>query len=95
MSDDLISRKAVIDLIKNCHVLEDSYCLIDYINELPVSCNADKIIEQLEENAKYFQGEADELAQKGDWGTAADLQGRSKAYKDAAKIIKSGGVADD
>lgn len=35
MNNDWISRSAVIELIENCHVLEDAYCLIDYINELP------------------------------------------------------------
>ena len=52
----------------------------------------DKVIEQLEENAKYFQSEADELAQVGNWGTATEFQGKAVAYRDAAKIAKSGGV---
>lgn len=92
MSNDLISRKAVIELIENCHVLEDAYCLVDYINELPVAYNVDKVVERLEENAKYSQSEADELAQVGDWGTATELQGKAAAYRDAAKTVKSGGI---
>ena len=52
-----------------------------FLNAVPTAYDVDKVVEQLEENAKYFQSEADELAQKGDWGTATDLQGRATAYK--------------
>ena len=52
MSDDLISRKAVIDLIESCHVFEDAYCLVDYINELPAAYDVDKVVEQMEEYVK-------------------------------------------
>lgn len=54
--------------------------------------NVDKVVERLEENAKYFQSEADELAQMGNWGTATELQGKAAAYRDAAKTVKSGGI---
>ncbi len=47
---------------------------------------------RLQENAEYFQGEADGLSQVGNWGTAADLEGRAKAYRDAVDIIKSSGI---
>lgn len=62
------------------------------IDEQPTAYDVDKVVEQLEENAKYFQSEADELAQKGDWGTATDLQGRATAYRNVAKTVKSGGI---
>ena len=45
MKNDLISRKSVIELIENCHVMEDAYCLIDYINELPASYDFDKVMQ--------------------------------------------------
>lgn len=47
MSNDLIRRKAVIELIENCHVLEDAYCLVDYINEMPTAYDVDKVVERL------------------------------------------------
>lgn len=47
MNNDLISRKAVIELIENCHVMEDAYCLIDYINDLPTAYDVEKVAEQL------------------------------------------------
>lgn len=46
MNNDWISRSAVIELIESCHVLEDAYCLIDYINELPAVYDADRVEEQ-------------------------------------------------
>ena len=63
-----------------------------FLNAVPTAYDVDKVVEQLEENAKYFQSEADELAQKGDWGTATDLQGRATAYRNVAKTVKSGGI---
>ena len=63
-----------------------------FLNAVPTAYDVDKVVEQLEKNAKYFQSEADELAQKGDWGTATDLQGRATAYRNVAKTVKSGGI---
>lgn len=40
-------------------------------------------------------GKNGEFAEMGGFGTATDLQGRAAAYRDAAKIVKSGGVSDD
>lgn len=63
-----------------------------FLDAIPAAYDVDRVIEQLEENAKYFQSEADELAQVGDWGTATELQGKAAAYRDAAKTVKSGGI---
>lgn len=98
LSNDLISRSALLEEInsdenkKADRLMREWYA--NMVSRQPAAYDVDKVIEQLEENAKYFQGEADELAQKGDWGTATDLQGRATAYKDSAEIVKSGGVAD-
>lgn len=64
------------------------------VNDEPTAYDVDKVVKQLEEYADYFRSEADELSQVGNWGTATDLQGRATAYRDAARIIKSGGVAE-
>lgn len=63
-----------------------------FLDAIPTAYDVDKVVERLEENAKYFQSEADELAQVGDWGTATELQGKAAAYRDAAKTVKSGGI---
>ena len=60
--------------------------------EQPTAYDVDKVVEKLEEYAKYFQSEADGLAQVGNWGTATELQGKAAAYRDAAKTVKSGGI---
>lgn len=106
MSDDLISRRRLIVRLKNESIIpflktnfNDKHKQIiefeDMVKTQPTAYDVDKVVKQLEENAKYFQSEANELAQKGDWGTATDLQGRATAYRDAAKIVRSGGVAND
>lgn len=101
MSDEYIKKKDILKFIEdikcNKDVTKNYGTLLDimrYIRKMP-TYDVDSIIKHLEENAKYFQSEADELAQKGDWGTATDLQGRATAYKDAVEIVKSGGVADE
>ena len=86
------------DELKNQEVLEKLRTaefddeIEDVIGKIPTAYSVDKVVERLEENAKYFQSEADELAQVGDWGTATELQGKAAAYKDAAKTVKSGGI---
>jgi len=69
---------------------------IEKISELidgqSTAYDVDKVVGRLEEDAKYFQSEADELAQVGNWGTATELQGKAAAYRDAAKTVKSGGI---
>lgn len=63
-----------------------------FLDAIPTAYYVDKVVEQLEENAKYFQSESDGLAHAGNWGAATDLQGRATAYKDSADIVKSGGI---
>lgn len=62
------------------------------IDSQPIAYDVDKVVEQLEEYAKYFQSEADGLAQVGNWGTATELQGKAAAYRDAVEIVKSSGI---
>ncbi|RKJ46551.1 hypothetical protein D7X98_04130 [bacterium 1XD8-76] len=95
MSNDLISRNA---LLKKMTDRTFSSYLHEYrhyqntVKDMPTAYDVDKVVERLEENAEYFQSEADGLAQVGNWGTAADLEGRAKAYRDAVEIVKSGGI---
>lgn len=64
----------------------------DHIARLVLEQPTAYVVEQLEENAKCFQCEADGLAQVGNWGTATELQGKAAAYRDAAKTVKSCGI---
>ena len=92
MSNDLINRSALMQSLRNNVLVDVTQNLEQAIAEQPAAYDMDKVVERLEENAEYFQSEADELAQVGDWGTAAELEGRAKAYRDAAEIVKSGGI---
>lgn len=58
----------------------------------PTAYDVDKVVERLEEEAKYNQSEANELAQRGDYGTATRLEGIAKGYKYSLDIVKSGGI---
>ena len=81
MSNDLISRKAVIELIENCHVLEDAYCLVDYINELTVAYDVDKVVEQIESSSTDRDG------------IVCYVDKKPVMTKEVAiKIVKSGGI---
>ena len=87
MSDDLISRKAVIDLIESCHVFEDAYCLVDYINELPAAYDVDKVVEQLEECAIIELGITKEKFEmdRGEYSSYCAL-----SLTETKEIVKSG-----
>lgn len=74
------------------YIVQGLFEAFELIGNVPTAYDVDKVVEQLEENAKYFQSEADELAQMGNWGTATELQGKAAAYRDAAKTVKSGGI---
>lgn len=48
--NDLISREAVIDILKQTGIIQDNdlgYCIIDEINRIPTAYDVDKVIEQL------------------------------------------------
>lgn len=70
--------------------IEDA--LLGIVKSQPTAYDVDKVVEQLEKDAKYFQSEANGLAQVGDFGTATELQGKAAAYRDAVKTVKSGGI---
>lgn len=95
MSGDLISRSAVIQLIENCHVLEDAYCLVDYVNELDASYDAEKVIQQLEENKESVIKTIENLYRKLATLEMADpLKELIEEYtRQQIEIVKSGGTA--
>lgn len=47
---DLISREAVIDVLKQTGIIQDNdlgHCVIDEINRIPIAYDVDKIVEEL------------------------------------------------
>lgn len=87
MNNDLISRKSVIELIENCHVMEDAYCLVDYINELPIAYDIDGVMEKLEQHKKEIEcrKERDIL------NRVANVNSKATVEKDI-EIVKSGWI---
>lgn len=78
--------------IANNYPADRANKMCELIDCQPIAYDVDKVVESLEEDAKYFQDEADGLAQVGNWGIATELQGKAAAYRDVAKIVKSGGI---
>lgn len=102
MNNDLISRSVLLKALEEkvypekygekCNALDVINGVLQVIGEQPTAYDEDKVVKQLEENAKYFQSEADELAKVGDFGTATELQGKAAAYRDAVKTVRPGGI---
>lgn len=89
MNGDLISRKAVIELIEGCHVLEDAYCLVDYINELPTAYDVDKVMERLEE---YAHSNICNSHNGCPYRDNEDMNCENCGAMGAVEIVKSGGI---
>ncbi len=54
--NDLISRKMVIDILKQSGIIVDNVrgnLIIEEINRIPTAYDVDKVIEQLEDYGKY------------------------------------------
>ena len=92
MSNDLISRKAVIELIENCHVLEDAYCLVDYINELTVAYDVDKVVERLEEKTEIAYNRYMDCSPNTPPSVYARYGTQYNERKLCLEIVKSGGI---
>lgn len=98
MSNDLISKKAVINaVVRNCRLKTENneeYGFIDIladIEDYPTAYDAEKIVERLSELKTYKLNMADamsEIMRRGELGTYVCLE-------DVVEIVKSGGVSDD
>ena len=55
--NDLISRKVVIDILKQSGIIVDNVrgnLIIEEINRIPTAYDVDKVVEQLEESERYI-----------------------------------------
>lgn len=101
MSDDLISRKALIEEINRYyytvnpeirrveHIAKAHIC--ELIDKQPTAYDVDKVIEHLKELKTYKLNLADamlEIMRRGELGNYVCLE-------DVIKIVKSGGVSDE
>ena len=92
---DLISRKAVMELIESKCVdgawenedttFIDAYGLIDDVGDMPTAYDTDNVVEQIHE---YFKGEVDSLNGKEPWDIL-------KHNRVVCEIVKRGGIDED
>lgn len=89
---DLISREAVIDVLKQTGIIQDNdlgHCVIDEINRIPIAYDVDKVVKQLEvakngySTAQYMTATNDELIKR--------FSAKEKAMNLAIEIVKAGG----
>ena len=106
MSDDLISRKAVIKLIDelgyvNCRDQKDykANSRIDKIRqrimEMPIVYDVDEVVERLKKKAEYAESKAAEYDEKGNITMMDIWDTKAKSYRNAIEIVKSRGGADE
>lgn len=98
MSDDLISRKAVIDILENMIFvagkdLSKSYLLQDAkerISRLNIAFDKEKTIKELKQNRDIAEAEYKAVEEFGHDGS--ELLGKATAYNLAMAIVEKGGI---
>lgn len=87
MNNDLISRSAVIDVIKRHEC--DTSRIMEGVMNLPIAYNVDKVIEQLEECAIIELGITKEKFEmdRGEYSGYCAL-----SLTETKEIVKSGGI---
>ena len=84
MSNDLISRSAVIDVIKR-HECDTSRIMGGGVMDLPIAYDVDKVLEQLEEERNpMYRADGSLMSER-----------RLIEIDKAVEIVKSGGIAEE
>ena len=96
---DLISKSAVIDVLKETGIIQDNdlgHLVVDEIERIPTAYNVDKVVEELEEKAKDRRNRAYMIPNAEVNIFAQYLLGMSVVLEDVAiEIVKGGGVNDN
>lgn len=99
MSDDLISRKSLLDIFSKNSIFEhitnaDGKNAIEIIKEQETVCNIGNVIQQLKENEEDLIKSIREVSPSGRYTASADeLKSLIEEYtKEQIKIVKTGGV---
>ena len=89
MSDDLISRKAVLNILTEARVKDSILCspafvemITQRIKKIPTAFDKEKVIEELEYDK--------EMSAK--YSTGLRKQGHIEAFDEAISIVKKGGI---
>lgn len=93
MSDDLISRKAVLDIIKKHEC--DTSRIMGGVIELKTAYDVDKVVEQLKENEEdVIKAIRENAESEFSLIKVMDLEKLFEEYtQEQIEIVKSGGVA--
>lgn len=101
MSDDLISRKAVLNILTESRVKDSILCspafvemLTQRINKMPTAFDKEKVINELVELRQKEYSHSDEVFESIDGEEIYDAgrsQGRFEAYHNAIEIVEKGG----
>lgn len=102
MSNDLISRKAVLDIlteecVRSSILASPAFAemLAQHIKKLPTAFDKEKVIEELVELRQKDYSESDEEPELSDGEEIYDegrSQGRFEAFHTAIKIVEKGGI---
>lgn len=90
MSNDLISRSALMQSLRNNVLVDVTPNLEQAIEEQPVAYNLDKVVERLEELAVCAESKAAEYDEAGKIDRMNIHDGKAAAYKNTIRIVKSG-----
>ena len=102
MSDDLISRKAVLNILTEARVKDSILCspafpeiLAQRIRKLPTAFDKERVIDELVELRQIEYNDSDEEPELLDGEEIYDegrSQGRFEAYHRAIEIVEKGGI---
>lgn len=99
MSNDLISRKAVLDIlteerVRNSILASPTFVelLVQRIQKVPAAFDKEKVIEELKTKAEITQKRKEFFIEKGFTQEECLLDGKERAYKNAIEIVEKGGV---
>lgn len=92
MSNDLISRSALMQSLRNNVLVDVTPNLEQAIEEQPTAYNVDKVVEQLEEMRLKRE---EQLRACVDNDMADYLRCKMSAIAEAIEIVKSGGIAEE
>lgn len=92
MSNDLISRSALMQSLRNNVLVDLTSNLEQAIEEQPTAYDVDKVVERMEELASCEESRAAEYDEAGKIDRMNIHDGKAAAYKNTIRIIKSGGI---
>ena len=92
MSNDLISRSALMQSLRSNLLVDVTPNLEQAIDEQPTACNVDKMIKRLEELIICEESRAAQYDEAGKYDLMCICDEKVTMCKELIKIVKSGGI---